>query len=189
VKDPRRSEPLAKGDPLSSGEDWFEAGFDEDAFDLFSFVALDFDATIFDGASDAAGFAHDLCELLLFGEADADEVLYHGDSLAPAMGGLTDDVHAAAAGVFLAAFGGLCGNGWRWVGRSFWQAAETVQSTEGLILQRIFPGAQGLALLLLTHWRHSTRDCAKLTLFFRDQSLIGSIQMLRKRTGLPWSWN
>ena len=95
---------------LSTSEDRLEAGFDEDAFHFFALIALDLDAAVLDGATDAAGFLHFFREFLLFCEADAGEIPSDGDALSAAMRGLTNDVDPAAVGVFLSTLGGFYGD-------------------------------------------------------------------------------
>ena len=91
-----------------AGEDRFEPRFREDAFDLFSFVALYLDTALLHGASNTAGLLHLLGKGLFFGLSDSREVLDHGNRLATAMRSLPDDVHASAVSVFLSPSGSLC---------------------------------------------------------------------------------
>ena len=81
---------------LTTGEDGAEAGLLEDAGDFSAFVALDFNAAVFDGATDAAGFLHLFGELFFFRKTDAHEVGDDGNGFAAAAGRVADDVHATA---------------------------------------------------------------------------------------------
>src|SRR5687768_9488298 len=89
-----RSEEIAfRGAGYSTAsEDGAEAGLLEDASDFGAFVALDFNAAVFDGATDAAGFLHLLGELFFFRKTDANEVGDDGNGFAAAAGGVADDV-------------------------------------------------------------------------------------------------
>jgi hypothetical protein len=102
---------------LTSGKYWAEAGFGENARDFIAFVALNFNASFFHGTAAAAGFLHLFGEFFFFREADADEIFYHGNGFATAMGGLAEDIDAAAVfGASGALAGGFVSGSFRWCG-------------------------------------------------------------------------
>ena len=80
----------------TAGEDRLKAGLGQDAGHFLAFVALDLDPALLHGASRAARLLHLLCQLLLLGQTDADEIRHDGHRLSTAPGGLTDDIHPAA---------------------------------------------------------------------------------------------
>ena len=163
----RQSPEDSLGRPSPTGENRFETGFRQDAFHLFAFVALDFDAAVFHGASDAAGFLHLFREFLFLRQTDSGEISRHGDTLAAAMRSLTDDVHPAAVGVLLPALRCLHRNDWSGTLRSFRsrrQITEPGQGTER-IRRQTFSFAGGLVSFVSAHPDHSTTDPEKFTLF------------------------
>ena len=151
----------------ATGENRLEAGFGEDALHLVAFVALDFDAAIFDRAAAAAGFLHFFREDLFLSEPDAGEIFGHGDDLAAAMGGLPDDIHAAPVGIFLTPLRGLDWNdavGIGGIGRPRRQIAERGQRAEW-IRRQAWGLAVGLVSLVTTHPGQSTTDGEDFTLY------------------------
>lgn len=122
---------------LAASEDRTEAGLFEDFGDFGAFVALDFDAAVFDGAACAAGFLHLFGELFFFGEADADKVGDDGDGFAAAASGVANDVDAAAV------FGGFGSLAFGAAGRDLGGAGREafgVEGGEGVLAEGFFVG-------------------------------------------------
>src|SRR5581483_1541562 len=94
VHPPRRKR--SRSSPLSAREHRTKISFLQNPRHLRAFVSLNLDLPVLHRAAGAARLLHRLGQALFFGKTDADKSLDHGDRLAPAPGGLADDVDPAA---------------------------------------------------------------------------------------------
>jgi hypothetical protein len=145
---------------LTSGKNGSKTGLSENAGDFGALIALNFNASVLDCATAAAGFLHLFGELFFFGQANADKVFNNRHRLATAMRRLPEDVDATA--IFWAR--GTCARGFMSGSLVRSRGQSCTAQTGERFLAKTFVGAAGIvvfaahATIYLREWRCALKN-------------------------------